>query len=119
MSKTNVIRYTPEQIAEVDKLLSEKTSHQKIIDLTGVGKGTIAKRSAKLKKGDGGTTTKKSTTKTPDYITATYAELDKITTRILVVEEQLNGSLKRELEELTIKKSTLEKVVELYQNQTQ
>lgn len=105
--------YTDEQKADVKKLLQEGLQQNKIVDVTGVGKGTVVKIAADLK---AGTTKKQSPKSSFSHSPADVfkAELATIQARKLEVEELLNGSLKRELEALELKETKIQDLLKLY-----
>ncbi len=105
--------YTIEQKDKVIKLLKEGAkTHNEIEAETGVAKGTIAKMSSDLKKGDAGSSAKSSKNSHSPF----QAELEAVRGRKKEVEEQLNGKLKRELEDLTKKEEALLSLIELYKS---
>jgi hypothetical protein len=107
------ITYTKEQKEKVIDLLKQGLkTHAEIVTDTGVAKGTIAKMSANLKKDDTNSSAKSSKKSTSPF----QAELEAVRDRKKEVEEQLNGKLKRELEDLTKKEEALLSLIELYKS---
>lgn len=104
--------YTDEQKAEVKKLLQEGKTHNEIVDITNVGKGTVVKIAADLKAGASGTAKRSTTSATSTDVFK--AELAAIQNRKREVEELLNGVLKQELDALSLKETTLEDLIKLY-----
>ncbi len=108
------ITYTTEQKDKVIKLLKQNNkTHTEIEAETGVAKGTIAKMSSELKKGGDASSSDKSSKKSTSPF---LDELKAVRARKIEVEEQLNGKLRTELEELTKKEEALLSLIELYKS---
>jgi transposase-like protein len=107
------ITYSTEQKQRVIELLTQGImTHNEIEAETGVAKGTIAKMSADLKKGDTNGSPKPAKSSTSTF----QDELKVVRSKKAEVEEQLNGKLKKELEDLTKKEEALLSLIELYKS---
>jgi transposase-like protein len=105
--------YSKEQKDRVNDLLNQgNMTHNEIVAETGVAKGTVAKMSADLKKGDTSGSPKSAKSSTSPFLT----ELNAVRVRKKEVDYLLNGKLKQELEELTKKEEALLSLIELYKS---
>ena len=101
-------RLTDEQKAGINKMIADKAPHRDIIKKFKVSSGTVSSMAKKL--------SNKSTTATEhkdsNHVAALKESLVAIRNRKALVDEMLNGSLKQELEQLTIAEENLEKTID-------
>jgi IS30 family transposase len=101
-------RLTVEEKAGISQMLADKTPHKDIIQKYNVSGGTVSSMVKRLAdKGKKFTDPKDS-----KHLSALKESLIAIRNRKILVEEMLTGSLKEELEQLTIAEENLENTID-------
>lgn len=101
-------RLTDEEKAGINQMLADKKSHKDIIEKYNVSPGTISNMVKKLT----GKSKKTVDHKDSKHVAALKDSLIAIRNRKILVDEMLTGSLKQELEQLTIAEENLEKTID-------
>lgn len=105
--------YTEEQKAEVRRLLKEDYKQDKVVELTGVGKGTVVKIAAELK-AESATSKPIESASTESPVDSLNALKETLKDRINKINVMLGGELERELGELLEKEKAIDAVLKLY-----
>ena len=102
-TKKSAKRLTEEEKSGINQMLMDKKPHKEIIEKYNISVGTVSNMVKKLS----GKTIKSTEYKESKHIAALNESLTAIQNRKNLVEEMLQGSLKQELEQLTIAENNL------------
>ena len=107
-TKKSVRRLTEEEKSCINQMLMDKKPHKEIAEKYNISVGTVSNMVKKLS----GKTTKSTEHNDSKNVTALKESLTAIRNRKTLVEEMLTGSLKQELDQLTIAEENLEKTID-------
>ncbi|TAN67009.1 MAG: hypothetical protein EPN17_12330 [Methylobacter sp.] len=107
-TKKVVKRLTDEEKAGIIQMLTDKRPHKDIMEKYNVSAGTISNIVKKIT----GASLKVPVHKDSKNVAALKESLIAVRNRKILVEEMLTGSLKQELEQLTIAEENLEKTID-------
>ncbi len=108
ITKKSAKRLTEEEKACINQMLRDKKPYKEITEKYNISVGTVSNMVKKLS----GKTTKSTEHKDSKHVGALKESLIAIRNRKILVEEMLTGSLKQELEQLTIAEENLEKTID-------
>lgn len=107
-TKKSAKRLTEEEKSGINQMLMDKKPHKEIIEKYNISVGTVSNMVKKLS----GKTIKSTEHKESKHIAALNESLTAIQNRKSLVVEMLQGSLKQELEQLTIAEENLIKTID-------